>query len=86
MKKNLLALFFVFSFFLNAYSSSLISGPMLGYVEHREVLIWMEVATDVKKVQFSCTSPATALVDIYVLSKNGSERGSGCQWQRGSFK
>ncbi len=31
--------------------TSLVAGPMLGYIEHREVLIWMEVAADVKKVQ-----------------------------------
>jgi hypothetical protein len=29
----------------------LISGPMLGYVEHREALVWLEVSPDVKKVE-----------------------------------
>ncbi len=28
-----------------------VSGPMLGYVEHKEVLIWLEVRPTVKKVQ-----------------------------------
>ena len=31
-------------------NAALVSGPMLGYVEHREVLLWLEVAPTVKKV------------------------------------
>ncbi len=31
--------------------TKLISGPMLGYVEHREVQIWLEVAKAVQKVE-----------------------------------
>ena len=34
----------------NLIQKKLISGPMLGYVEHREVQIWLEVAQNVQKV------------------------------------
>ena len=52
-KKNLLiALSFFISSALFAQSKSgLIAGPWLGYIEHREVLIGMELGQDVKKVQ-----------------------------------
>ena len=34
----------------NLSFAQLVSGPMLGYVEHREALIWMEFSPNVKKV------------------------------------
>jgi alkaline phosphatase D len=51
--KNILLLVGIlfFTINLNAQQRTLISGPMLGYIEHREVLIWLEVSPDVKKVQ-----------------------------------
>ena len=39
--------------------SLLVSGPMLGYVENREVLIWMEVTQDVKKVHLLYNEKST---------------------------
>jgi alkaline phosphatase D len=48
-------LFFVGFFmtlpFIGFTQKLLISGPMLGYVEHREALVWLEVSPDVKKVE-----------------------------------
>lgn len=39
-------------FQLQAQTSTLLkSGPMLGYVEHREVLIWLEVTPDVREIE-----------------------------------
>jgi alkaline phosphatase D len=32
-------------------SAQLISGPMLGYIEHREALIWLEVAPTIRTVE-----------------------------------
>lgn len=32
-----------------AYAKGLIAGPMLGYIEHREALVWIEVDRQVKK-------------------------------------
>lgn len=49
MKNICLVIFSFLSFYLAA-QKSLISGPMLGYIEHREALIWLEVAPDVNKV------------------------------------
>ena len=69
MKKLLL----IFSFSLlalkivsaqNQNSSLLISGPMLGYVEHREVLIWMEVAESTKKIQLEYKEQGSAQVPV----------------------
>lgn len=55
MKKSLLLFSQILCFCMISLaqnkSAFLVSGPMLGYVEHREVLIWMEVAEEVKKVQ-----------------------------------
>ena len=48
-------LFFVGVFmalpFIGFAQKLLISGPMLGYVEHREALVWLEVSPEVKKVE-----------------------------------
>lgn len=41
-------------------TAALIAGPMLGYVEHREVLIWMEVAPEVKRVQLLYREKSTS--------------------------
>ena len=60
MKKTALyLLLFAFGIFTNTPSvfsqnqstTKLISGPMLGYVEHREAQIWFEVAQNVQKVE-----------------------------------
>ncbi len=54
MKRFLIGLFVFAALYPSAKAqngNALIAGPMLGYVEHREVLIWMEVAPEVKKVQ-----------------------------------
>ena len=40
-------LFFQFQLFAQ---QMLVSGPMLGYVEHREALVWLEVTPSVKTV------------------------------------
>jgi hypothetical protein len=40
--------------FLQAQDTTLlIAGPMLGYVEHREALIWLEVSSAVSKIQLN---------------------------------
>ena len=60
MKK--LFLLFLFNVSFAAFSQNnagLISGPMLGYVEHREVIICLEVAPEVKKVQLQYHEKAT---------------------------
>ena len=49
MRKTLAALFLFFTHSIIA-QQTLVSGPMLGYIEHREVLVWLEVAPEVKKV------------------------------------
>ena len=48
--KKLTFIVALFAFFLTAkaQTNGLISGPMLGYIEHREALIWLEVAPDVE--------------------------------------
>ena len=43
-------LLFLFLNIPNLSFAQLVSGPMLGYVEHREALIWMEFSPDVKEV------------------------------------
>jgi alkaline phosphatase D len=49
MKKNLLFLFILLATQLSS-QKMLVSGPMIGYIEHREALIWLEVSPEVKKV------------------------------------
>jgi alkaline phosphatase D len=49
MKALLLIHFFLLASFLS--SSQIISGPMLGPVELRDVSVWIEVAPSVKSVQ-----------------------------------
>lgn len=52
MKKLLFFLFMLRSFLLNAQTEPLlISGPMLGYCEHRSVLIWFEFSQEVNSAQ-----------------------------------
>jgi alkaline phosphatase D len=43
--------FFISLSFVGFSQKLLISGPMLGYMEHREALIWLEVSPEVKKVE-----------------------------------
>jgi hypothetical protein len=45
-------LFFLVASALHAQSSLLQSGPMLGYSEMREVLLWVQ--TKAKKIQSKC--------------------------------
>ena len=49
MKNVILTVFLLLSLSLQA-QKALVSGPMMGYIEHREALIWLEVAPDVNKV------------------------------------
>ena len=42
---------FLLCFFFAAAQKKLISGPMLGYVEHREALVWIEVGKEVKTAE-----------------------------------
>jgi alkaline phosphatase D len=76
MKKNLLLVFFIACFFgkegmaQTKTASQLIAGPMLGYVEHREVLIWMEVSSAVKKVQIEYYEKAAPQSTTKVDYKN----------------
>ena len=59
IKIPLFLLLFAFGIFVdtpsvfsqNLSDPKLISGPMLGYVEHREVQIWLEVAQNVQKAE-----------------------------------
>jgi alkaline phosphatase D len=52
MKKHTLILLTSLTFFtLNIFAQKgIVSGPMLGYIEHREALIWLEVAPEVTAV------------------------------------
>ena len=47
----LLLLLFICTLVVAQNKSGLVSGPMLGYAEHREVLLWVEVAPTVKEVE-----------------------------------
>lgn len=47
-----LALFFITFSTINA-QNALISGPMLGYSEHREAMIWLEVSPKVEEVSIA---------------------------------
>jgi alkaline phosphatase D len=49
MKKNSLILIFLLNSTLSL-AQQLISGPMLGYVEHQSALIWLETDTTVHEV------------------------------------
>ena len=59
IKIPLFLLLFAFGIFVdtpsvfsqNLSDKKLVSGPMLGYVEHHEVQIWLEVAQNVQKVE-----------------------------------
>ncbi len=44
---------FLITFFTSNAQNALVSGPMLGYSEHREVLIWLEVSPKVEEVSIS---------------------------------
>jgi alkaline phosphatase D len=48
--RKIIAVFFLFFTYQILAQQPLVSGPMLGYIEHREALIWLEVSPDVKKV------------------------------------
>ena len=51
MKHFVLLLISVVCVFIANAQKKLISGPMLGYVEHREALIWIEVGKEVKSAE-----------------------------------
>ena len=55
MKKIAVILFLLNIYGFTAYSQQkyLISGPMLGYVEHREVAIWVESASGVQTLEIT---------------------------------
>jgi len=55
MKLNCLSivLFFICSNLFAQSNKGLISGPMLGYVEHRSAMIWAEVGLDVNVIQIN---------------------------------
>ena len=44
---------FLISPFTAMAQNTLVSGPMLGYSEHREVMVWMEVSPDVEEVSIA---------------------------------
>ena len=52
MKNKIFLLLFISAYCLSAQSSLLQSGPMLGYSEMREVLLWVQT-TEAAKVQFA---------------------------------
>ena len=67
MKKILFFAFYLVSSVLFA-QKMLVSGPMLGYVEHREALVWLEVATDIKTVSIKFRQqgkPETTKTSVY---------------------
>ncbi len=65
-KVFVLLLFFVH---LTAQNNALlVSGPMLGYVEHREALIWLQVSPTVSQVAvqyWKATQPQTVQTQLY---------------------
>ena len=66
---------FLMLFLLNNFvlaQSPIISGPMIGYVEHREVLLWMEVAPDVKSVIVEYWKAGSAKKQKQVFNLEGS--------------
>ena len=72
MKKILFFAFYLVSSVLFA-QKTLVSGPMLGYVEHREALVWLEVATDIKTVSIKFRQqgkPETTKTSVYNGSLN----------------
>ncbi len=50
---SLFTLLFLMAFSGVNAQNALISGPMLGYSEHRAAMIWLEVSADVKEVSLS---------------------------------
>jgi alkaline phosphatase D len=71
MKRITTLLVFAIIFFTLNAQKLLVSGPMLGYIEHREALIWLEVSPSVKTVSVSYKKkglPATSKTITY----NGS--------------
>jgi alkaline phosphatase D len=77
-KTTLLLLLFAFGIFTmhpsvfsqNTATKKLISGPMLGYVEHREVQIWLEVAQNVKKVEIQYNEMGKSTILSAQVDKN----------------
>lgn len=52
MKKTILSIG-ILLFYLNVSllaQNGIVSGPMLGYIEHREVLLWLEVSADINAI------------------------------------
>ncbi len=47
MQKLIFLTCFLLSQTLSAQTEKIISGPMIGYIEHREALVWIELAKDV---------------------------------------
>lgn len=50
MNKYLIFLLLLISLHGSAQSSGIIAGPMLGPVEYRDAVLWLEVSTDIKSV------------------------------------
>ncbi|MSQ79904.1 MAG: alkaline phosphatase family protein [Flavobacteriaceae bacterium] len=57
MKFNFTFLALLFSFGLSAQTPRVISGPMLGYAEHRECLVWVETRCALRlNIEYVCES------------------------------
>jgi alkaline phosphatase D len=70
MKKLPILLFLLLNicFGVTMAQNALVSGPMLGYVEHREALIWAEVSPKVKKAAlkyWASSKPSTTVTLPY---------------------
>lgn len=66
MKYNLTLLLFVLCITINA-QSGIVSGPMLGPVEYRDAIVWLEVSPDVKSVsvQYKKTTDKIFKTKVY---------------------
>jgi len=73
--KILLTVFFGLLIFLDSQAQErpdpLISGPMLGYVEHREVMLWIEVDSTVNKAQIAYWQSKTNQPDTQYVTQTG---------------
>jgi alkaline phosphatase D len=76
MKSSILFFILIFSFNIYAQdvqkptaANIIISGPMLGYVEHREAMLWLELSSDARNVQvkyWDYQNPKIQMVYTYV--------------------
>jgi len=75
MKRISILFIILFAFIVNSFSETpkVLSGPMLGYMEHREVLIWIQTSC-CKKVtlQFSMAALPKVKTEISIINPNDS--------------